>query len=132
MQTSKVCSATILSVLLAIVLLAGCGPTTHPTDEQLLERFSQNEAGFDQLVTMLQEDPELRRVDDDWTDPADPSMIGVSEDRIVAYRARFKQLGIPRGFYAFHDPEDYTFVASALGLSVSGSSKGLCLSRRTA
>ena len=116
----------ILPVLAVVVLVlaGGCGRSSHPSDAVLLQRFNQNEADFERLLTMLREDRQLQRVDDNWTRPSDPNSIGVSPERIAEYRRLFAKLGIPRGFYAFHDPERFTFLASTFGLSVSGSAKG--------
>jgi len=110
--------------LLSLLVLGGCGEFDHPKDDTLLLNFTQNEVMFEQLVTMLREDKKLERVDDTWTKPDDPATIGVTKERVESYRALFSKLGIPRGFYAFHDPERFTLLASAHGLSVSGSAKG--------
>ena len=48
----------------------------------------------------------------------------MSQERIQDYRRLFAKLGIPRGFYAFHDPEEFIFTANTRGLSISGSAKG--------
>lgn len=109
---------------LLLLLLGGCGKRSHPTDDALLRSFFIHEEDFDRLLAMLRADKKLERVDDTWTRPEDPSTIGVTPDRIRSYRSLFTMLGIPRGFYAFHDPEQFTFLASARGLSVSGSAKG--------
>ena len=83
-----------------------------------------NEAEFERLLTMIRADKKLERVDDTWTRPEDPSTIGLTPARMRSYRKLFSTLGIPRGFYAFHDPERFTFLASTRGLSVTGSAKG--------
>lgn len=113
--------------MLAIAFLAaasGCSRPSHPPDAALFQTFHQHEADFQLLVDMLRQDRQLQRVDADWTRPEDPSTAGVSAERIAEYRRLFAKLGIPRGFYAFHDPERFTFLASALGLGISGSAKG--------
>lgn len=107
-----------------LLFLSGCGKDTHPTDAVLLENFAKHEAEFEQLLAMLRTDRTLERVDDNWTRPADPMTIGVTPERIAEYRQRFATLGIPRGFYAFHDPERFSLLATAFGLSVGGSAKG--------
>ena len=117
-------SILLIVVGIVIALSAGCARSTHPSDSALLQRFDTNEADLERLLTMLREDPKLQRVDDTWTNPSDPSSIGVSAERIATYRRLFAKLGIPRGFYAFHAPERFTFLASTFGLSVSGSAKG--------
>ncbi|MEI8292494.1 MAG: hypothetical protein WCG66_00740 [bacterium] len=112
----------ILSLLL--LFIGGCGESDHPKDNTLIINFRRNEVDFEHLLTMLRQDKELERVDDTWTKPEDPATIGVTKERISSYRAIFSKLGIPRRFYAFHDPERFTLLASAHGLSVTGSAKG--------
>jgi hypothetical protein len=114
----------LLILPLLLLIVGGCGKSSHPTDDALLQNFSKHEADFEQLLTMIRSDKKLERVDDTWTRPQDPSTIGVTAERIKSYRKLFSTLGIPRGFYAFHNPEHFTFLASAQGLSVSGSGKG--------
>ena len=109
---------------LLLLIAGGCGKSSHPTDDALLQNFAEHEADFERLLTMLRTDKKLERVDATWTRPQAPSTIGVMPERIASYRKLFSTLGIPRGIYEFHDPERFTFVASARGLSVSGSAKG--------
>lgn len=109
---------------LVLLIVAGCAESSHPTDDELLRNFTRHEADFERLLTMIRADRKLERVDDTWTRPDDPSSIGVTSERIKSYRRLFSTLGIPRGFYAFHDPERFTFLASTRGLSVTGSAKG--------
>lgn len=109
-------------ILLLFFFLCGCG--SHPGDQTLLDNFLKHEQDFEKLIAMIRVDKQLQRVDDNWTNPGDPESIGVSQERIREYRSMFSRLSIPRGFYAFHDPERFTFIASTQGLSVSGSAKG--------
>src|ERR1700752_201083 len=116
---------------LLLLTIGGCGESSHPTDDALLRNFTNREADFERLLTMIRADKKLERVDDTWTRPEDPSTIGVPPERIRSYRRLFSTLGIPRGFCAFHNPERFTFLASTRGLSVSGSAKGYaCLAER--
>jgi len=92
-----------------------------------MENFTAHKAEFQKLVAMIQADRGLRRIDDDWTDPADPSTIGVTPERIVDYRKRLDVCGIPRGFYSFQGGSNITFIATASGLSIGGSGKGYAL-----
>jgi hypothetical protein len=97
---------------------------SHPSDESLIKNFEKNQSAFNELVGMIREDKELERVDDNWTRPDSPASIGISSERIAKYRQIFNELKIPRGFYSFMNPTRIEFIASASGLSVSGSSKG--------
>ncbi len=114
----------IRSVVFTLLLfLCGCG-SSHPSDQFLLVNFKKHEQDFEKLIAMIRKDKKLQRVDDTWTNPSNPQSIGVSQERIQEYRVFFSKLSIPRGFYAFHAPERFTFFASTQGLSVSGSAKG--------
>src|SRR5262245_50429304 len=95
----------LLILPLLLLIAGGCGKSSHPTDDALLRNFTKHEADFERLLTMIRADKKLERVDDTWTRPEDPATIGVTPERIRSYRRLFSTLGIPRGFYAFHDPE---------------------------
>ncbi len=114
--------------LLAVPFLIGCGGSHHPSDGVLLENFARNEEGFERLVAMLREDRELSRVANNWTDPTDPSTIGVTPERIKTYRKLFEKVCIPEGSSYGRDPrdgsEEFEFISSTYGLMVGGSWKG--------
>lgn len=113
-----------LEILAIGLLLAGCGDRPHAKDQEMLDHFARHEKGFEELAAMLRQDKQLVRVVKDWTEPTDPAAAGVSAGRIAEYRRRFQELGIPRGFRARHDPECFSFIASTVGLGISGSGKG--------
>jgi len=112
-----------ISIILLLLFRCGCD-SSHPSDQTLLDNFTKHEQDFGKLVAMIWTDKQLQRVDATGTNPGDLQSIGVSPERISEYRTLFSRLSIPRGFYAFHNPERFTFLASAQGLSVSGSAKG--------
>ena len=96
-------------------------PKPRPSDAVPIESLHRKRAIFDTLVTMIREDRGLKRVDVDWTDPADPATVGVSAERIARYRQLCREAGVPRGFYQFET--SIVFVAHADGMVVHGSSK---------
>ncbi len=114
----------LLFILFACLIPAGCGDSSHPSDDALLHNFHRHEAEFEQLLVMLRTDNKLERVDNTWTRPEDPATIGVTAARVDTYRDLFLKLAIPRGCTAYHAPERFMFTASTFGLSVSGSAKG--------
>ena len=65
----------------------------------------------------------LERVDVDWTEPGDPTAIGVGPERVAHYRWLMREVGVPRGFYAFEPRDQISFMAYASGLSIRGQSK---------
>jgi hypothetical protein len=116
---------TISTVVILSLLAASCSQVSrHPTDEALIQNFTIHKAEFQELVAMIQADKGLRRIDDNWTDPSDPSTVGVPPERIVDYRKRFAVCGIPRGFYSFQAGSNINFIATAFGLCTGGSGKG--------
>lgn len=105
------------------LLVTSC-VNSHPTDEAMIRNFSAHKRDFQELVTMIQSDRGLRRVDDNWTDPSEPTTIGVTPERIADYRRRFASCGVPRGFYSFQSGSNIEFIATAFGLCTGGSGKG--------
>jgi hypothetical protein len=96
-------------------------PKPRPSDAVMIENLRQKRETFETLVKMIREDRGLKRVDVDWTDPADPTTIGVSEQRIALYRQLCREAGVPRGFYQFET--SIQFIGYAAGMVVDGSSK---------
>ena len=118
-----------LKVLIQIIFISAflisCslnGP--HQSDETMIQNFQSKQKQFERLISMVQNDIELRRVDDNWTDPSDPSTIGISPSRIADYRKLFSECGITRGFDGYHKEKEIIFIVSSFGLATGGSSKG--------
>jgi len=111
-------------ILLGIGFILTAPDGTHQSDAILIQKFHENRKEFDTLVSMIQEDVNLHIVDNDWTDPHDPSTIGVTPARIAEYRKLFSQCGIPRGFSRYQNPKKIEFIATSFGLVTGGSSKG--------
>lgn len=121
-----------LSLSLALtVALCGSGP---PSDQQLIDNLHTRRATFERLIHMIQQDPQLERIDNDWlhswTRPDDLGSIGISPARLAEYHRLLAEADIPRGFYSFDGGATITFVAYAAGLSVSGMSKSYVYTRR--
>lgn len=121
----------VVQILMIVVVSQGCvfsNDIPHKTDAEMIQHFHENKAGFESLLEMVREDQQkvgdrLFRIDHDWNEPNDLDSYGVGPERISEYRRLFKELGVPRGFYAY-DQDTYLFVASSVGIAVSGSSKG--------
>lgn len=109
-------------ILYLIILLSSCA--NHPSDEKLINNFTDNKEIFEDLIKMFLEDNELGRVGDGFTRPSDPSIIGIDINRINLYYQLFKQLGIPSGIEGYGEKEKIWLIVSTAGLSISGSSKG--------
>ncbi|PYK29213.1 MAG: hypothetical protein DME57_11240 [Verrucomicrobia bacterium] len=89
-----------------------------PPDQQLLTNYEKHEATLNQLVEMVKKDKGLTRVDTDWTDPQDPTTIGVSTERINEYRRLLREVRVPRGFSAWSQAE-IDFLYWGIGSAVS-------------
>ncbi|MEK7723474.1 MAG: hypothetical protein AAB336_03930 [Acidobacteriota bacterium] len=124
--------------LIFVAFLIGCDgfpdDIPHKSDSSMIENFHNNKAEFEKLLLMIQEDEKkvgdrVFRIDKDWFKPKNLDELGISDERIGEYRKVFKQLDIRRGFYAYGKGDFYSFMSSAQGLAVSGSSKGYAWSK---
>lgn len=115
-----------ISVLLALGLSACSAP--RPSDAEIIARFQTNRAQIEKLMGMMRSDRVLTRVDDNWTDPADPEAVGISNERIAEYRSILHAIGFPRGFY--YDPKSgrVRFLAWSVGLVTGGAAKSVVYS----
>lgn len=116
------------SVLLTIMLLIfaplnGCA-YEHPSDQALIENFQTHKTEFNQLLQMFLTDDALISVAFDWTDPKEPQTIGITQERLDAYRRLFRKLGLPKGISGYGGKNRILFFSSTRGLGVSGSGKG--------
>jgi hypothetical protein len=115
------------------VFVVGCGSSNHPTDSVLIRNFQKNEDAFQKLVQMSNNDSNVIRIAYDftrlettWAWPRPESQLGFSKERWTDYRKLFKKLGLEAGLERANTSNGVVIflVASAKGLSVSGSSKG--------
>ena len=119
----------VFCILLAgVAVLSNCSGK-HPTDEALIENFKAHRKEFDKLLQMFQEDKALGRVAPDFTRPKNAQTIGVTGQRLDAYRDLFDNLEIKSGIEGYDDKTTVWFHSSSSGLSVSGSSKGYAFLR---
>ena len=77
------------------------------------------------MVTMFQADKALSRIAPDFTRPDDPAKAGVTPARLGDYRSLFKKAGVGNGMEGYGYRDMIWFLVSSLGLSVSGSGKGI-------
>ena len=108
---------------MAIALISGCS-SRHPTDQSLIDNFQSHKSEFSQLLQMFLADKGLGRVAYDFTRPANPQDIGISQQRLAEYRALFDRLDLSAGIEGYDEKDLVWFHASTQGLSVTGSSKG--------
>ena len=95
----------------------------HRLDSELIADFHSHKVEFESLISMIQGDRLITRIDDDWTAPSDPSTVGVSKARVDEYRNIFKRLGIARGFAVTANRGEIRLLVSCQGMVTRGSSK---------
>lgn len=93
--------------------------TGPPSDREMLTHFQRHRATFDHLAGMVQADKRLKRVDYNWTDPADPRQVGVSPARISEYRRLLDSAGVHRGFEVWDRSEGVKFLYWGQGSAIS-------------
>ena len=103
--------------------MSGCS-SKHPTDQSLIDNFQSHKSEFNQLLQMFRADRSLGRVAYDFTRPANPQDIGISQQRLAEYRALFDQLDLSAGIEGYDEKGLVWFHVSTQGLSVTGSGKG--------
>jgi hypothetical protein len=115
-----------LLLLLPAVFLTSCDSAEeHPPAATLQKQWRDHRADLEKLVTMIKADKALQRVAPDFTRPENLSAAGIDENRLKEYRALIKQTGVKSGIEGYNDKSTIWFHVSSLGLSVSGSGKGL-------
>lgn len=90
-----------------------------PSDAAMLREFALHEATFNTLVEMASADKMLDRVDENWTMPADPQIVGVSAPRLAEYRRLLREAGTPRGFQRSPADDGLNFFFWLRGSAIS-------------
>jgi hypothetical protein len=103
-----------LAALLSLMLLGSC--STLPLDAKLKGIFYGNRDDFNRLVQMSEQDPQLMRIDFDFTDSGPRKNVGLSEDRWQQYRVLFRKLGLTDGLgRSTETPPTIFFTSNAEG-----------------
>ena len=118
----------VVGLTACVALLAACAGCSlwagHPSDASLIQNFRSHRNEFDELLRMFLADEGLGRVAYDFTRPQNHEEVGVSRERLNAYREWFDELGLSAGVEGYGEKETVMFHASTRGLGVTGSSKG--------
>ena len=130
-------------LILLLALMTACDPFNldkpHPSDDELIRNFQKNEADFNKLVTMSNEDskviriaPDFTRLENNWAWPRPESELGFSKQRWDEYRTLFNKLGLQSGISRERDSESTIIflTASSKGMTFRGSSKGYAYSEQ--
>ena len=99
------------------------------SEESLRSKFEKNFETLCEIHEMLKKDahlvrvaPDFTRLVDDWSWPRPKEKVGLSEVRWNTYRSLFEKAGIRDGIQ--RDGPYVWFFVSAVGLSVTGASRG--------
>jgi hypothetical protein len=115
-----------LLFLLPVAFLSSCDlAEEHPSSASLVKQWRDHRTTLEQLVTMMQADKALQRVAPDFTRPENLAAAGIDETRRTEYRRLLKQAGVRNGLSGYGEKGEIWFHVSSLGLSVSGSGKGI-------
>lgn len=113
-----------LTILALTCFCVGCAG--HPSDQTLEDRFRSNEANFEELLKMLNEDSDVARISKEFAflnSGADP---GLSQERLEKYRELFKALRLEGGVHR-QDKSIVRFIASTNQNVFLGNSEKLYL-----
>lgn len=122
----------VVFVMLPLALLATCRQRdAHPNDQKLLEEFRANRSAYSELLGMIQEEPRVTRVANDfiWIDGFGSVMEGersryLPDARLKRYRAFFRELNLESGVIRYADGS-VGFLRSSQGMVTAGSGKEL-------
>jgi len=114
---------------LALMFVAGCGLSSHPSDEVLAQRLKSNEAEFNRLAAMLFEDSDIVRLCDDCVFLSEGSNRQIPAERLREYRRLFKELGIEAGFHRDGANAVRLIASSKGGVLLPGSEKSYVYSK---
>jgi hypothetical protein len=106
------------AAFLVLVLIAR-EAVEPPSDSAMLRHFERQQTTFERLVKMADADKGLVRVDEGWTMPPDTQDIGVSRERLAAYRGLLREAGTPRGFKVSSEDPGYDFYFWLRGSAIS-------------
>lgn len=115
------------TTVIAIVLAGSYG--CHPTDRHVIAGFERHRAEYEQIVALAEQDRHLETINRTWYrtlagDYYESPQAGLlSEQRWSQYRRLFDVLQLDEGI-SIADGSIY-FLRSCVGLSVSGSTKGI-------
>ena len=124
----------IFLILSLTFLFASCASllndAPHVSDDWLIKNFQKNEADFDLLAQMAQQDSKMVRIANDftWTKdsvafPRPESELGITNERWEDYKKLFKKLRLSNGIINYQ-PDTILLLATTKGLVTGGSMKG--------
>lgn len=115
--------------LVVAQLMIGCGSTmSHPSDQVLEQRLRSQQADFDKLASMLNEDSDVVRIGLKNVFLNEGSRRELSKERVDEYRRLFKRVELEAGIHR-DGVGVVRLIASTEGLLVPNSEKSYVYSR---
>ena len=112
----------VFSLLAILATIGGCSFASHPSDQVMEQRLRSQQAEFDELITMLQEDSDVIRLDNTHVFLNESSDRIIPQPRLEQYRRLFIKLGLEGGIHRYK-PEVIRLIASTGGMLVPTSEK---------
>lgn len=129
------------AAIAAVAIFSACGAnnnfSSHPTDQELIQTFTEKRQLFEKLRRMSNEDPkviriapEFTRLETNWAWPRPEAELGFSKARWDEYRSAFKDLRLDTGLSRESSAPNATIylASSSQGMTFRGSSKGYAYS----
>ena len=101
--------------------------TSFRSDAQMIRVVRDHERDLEKLRKMAQENPLLTMVFLDQTWPEDPATVGVTPERIAAYRTALRRIGSQNGLKS-DSARHFEIVDRSQGLVTNGVSKSFIYS----
>jgi hypothetical protein len=95
----------------------------RPTDDAMMAHWRAHRHTLEGLVGMVQADPGLKRLGQDWSEPEDVASIGLSAERLALYRGLMREAKIISIMQHGRQIELVYFTA---GIYIRGSAKSFC------
>ena len=101
-RSALIVSGSILAVPVSVATMAWgiVRSGQPPSDQNLLNNFTDHRTVFNQLAQMKLADSGLMQIHSDWTQPSEPQTVGVSSERVAKYREMLSQAEVHFGLEA--------------------------------
>ena len=109
-------------VLVSLLLMTSCSGAFLPSDKTLEERFRSNQAEFEKIIGMLNEDNDVVRITSKYVFLSENSTRQLPKERLDEYRRLMKELKLEGGIQR-HDSERVLLIASASGIALPNAGK---------
>lgn len=112
--------------LVCVALIWGCTSPGHPSDKEMMQRFSIHKADFVRLSVMLEEDKDIVRMTSDEIFFSGESRE-IPRERLLEYRNLLKKLELDTGIHR-DNVKSVRLIASSKGFPIPNSEKSFVYS----